>query len=177
MEADIPLRPYAAAGGVVVDGSGQQVLVLVRAKRPGPDGRPEIRLPKGHIEAGEERSRAALREVREESGLSNLVILKDLGRQLVSFTWEGVRYLRDESCFLMGAQSDTEHNRPEPQFERRWMPWAEAATQLTFEAEKEWVRRAQNAWSKALQNVTDQDPQQTNHDTQVHEKIAVSKEE
>lgn len=177
MEAEIPLRTYAAAGGVVVDGSGQQVLVLVRAKRPGPEGRPEVRLPKGHIEAGEERSQAALREVREESGLLNLVILEDLGRQLVSFTWDGVRYLRDESYFLMAVQPDTEHDRPEPQFERRWLSWTEAETELTFEAEKEWVRRAQNAWDNALQNVADQNPQQTNHDAQVHEKIAVGKQE
>jgi len=177
MKAEAPLRTYTAAGGVVVDGSGQQVLVLVRAKRSGPGGRPEIRLPKGHIEAGEERGQAALREVHEESGLSNLVILEDLGRQLVSFTWGGVRYLRDEGYFLMVVRSDTEHDRPEPQFERLWLPWAQAATQLTFEAEKEWVRRAQNAWDNALQNVAYQDSQQTNHDAQVHKKIAVGEQE
>ncbi len=174
MEAEAPLRTYAAAGGVVVDGSGMQVLVLMRAKRLGPGGRPEIRLPKGHIEAGEEPSQAALREVHEESGLSNLVILEDLGRQVVTFTWDGVRYLRDESYFLMVVQSDAEHDRPEPQFERLWMPWAEAEAHLTFEAEKNWVRRAQSAWDKALQNVADQDPQQTDHDAQVQEKIAVA---
>jgi 8-oxo-dGTP pyrophosphatase MutT (NUDIX family) len=159
MESEVPVCTYAAAGGVVVDGSGQRVLVLVRARRKGPGGSPEIRLPKGHVEPGEARREAALREVREESGLSNLVILADLGRQMVSFTWDGVRYLRDERYFLMAIRSEVRYDRPEAQFERLWLPWADAATRLTFEAEREWVRRAHNAWKDALQNVPDQNSQ------------------
>jgi predicted NUDIX family NTP pyrophosphohydrolase len=51
---DLEVRRYTAAGGVVVhDG---HVLVLVRR------GRGEVRLPKGHVEPGEEVQAAALRE-------------------------------------------------------------------------------------------------------------------
>ena len=53
MESEVPLCTYESAGGVVVTASGELVLVLVRTKRLGPDSQPEIRLPKGHIEAGE----------------------------------------------------------------------------------------------------------------------------
>ncbi|NIV37291.1 MAG: NUDIX domain-containing protein, partial [Anaerolineae bacterium] len=62
---------YQSAGGVVVT-AADEVLVLVRAKRLGLDDRPEIRLPKGHIEPGESPREAALREVCEESGLTHL---------------------------------------------------------------------------------------------------------
>ncbi|MFN2114867.1 MAG: NUDIX domain-containing protein, partial [Anaerolineae bacterium] len=79
---------YAAAGGVVVDGG--RVLLLDRPSRG------EVRLPKGHIEPDESSADAALRETAEESGYGDLRIEADLGNQLVSFEYEGQRYLRDE---------------------------------------------------------------------------------
>jgi 8-oxo-dGTP pyrophosphatase MutT (NUDIX family) len=148
MEADKPFRTYEAAGGVVVNPTGELALVLVRADRLGPDGQPEIRLPKGHIETGERPIEAAVREVREESGLNSVEVLSDLGRQRVSFVWQGSRYLRDESYFLMTIPSDVEHNRPEGQFERLWLPWQDALEALTFEAEREWIRRGWRAWNR-----------------------------
>jgi len=62
---------YVAAGGVVIHEG--QVLLLDRP------GRGEVRLPKGHVEPGEEPAEAALREVREEAGYADLAILADLG--------------------------------------------------------------------------------------------------
>jgi 8-oxo-dGTP pyrophosphatase MutT (NUDIX family) len=158
---------YASAGGVVVSPTGDHVLVLVRGKRSGPDGCPEVRLPKGHIEAGESRQQAALREVHEESGLTGLEILSDLGYQPVRFVSEGTRYVRDESYFLMAVPRDAEHNRPEKQFERRWLTWSDASTRLTFDAEREWIRRAQLAWDRRLKDVSNQDAEKANDNAQV----------
>jgi len=177
MKADLPLCTYESAGGVVVAATGELVLVLVRVKLLGPDERPEIRLPKGHIEPGEDRSEAALREVREESGLADLAIVADLGHQLVRFVWNRTRYMRDESYFLMVVDPGAKHNLPEEQFERLWLPWADALVQLTFEAEREWVRRAQIAWGKRLEDISDQDTEQANNHTQVQKKIAISEQE
>jgi 8-oxo-dGTP pyrophosphatase MutT (NUDIX family) len=95
-----PIREYRSAGGVVVRRAGNQVLVLKRPKRLDQNGRPEMRLPKGHIEPGEKPKEAALREVCEETGLRALEILSDLGHQIVEFEWKGHHYVRDESCFL-----------------------------------------------------------------------------
>ena len=161
-EREGPLYSYESAGGVVATAAGK-VLVLKRPKRLGPDDRPEVRLPKGHIEAGENPREAALREVREESGLAQLEVLADLGHQRVEFTWGGTRYLRNESYFLMTIPPGIEHGKPEEQFERRWLGWADALTDLTFDAEKEWVRRAQVAWRCRSQDVSDQNPEQANY--------------
>jgi 8-oxo-dGTP pyrophosphatase MutT (NUDIX family) len=163
----MPSCTYESAGGVVVSGADELVLVLIRSKRLGPDDRPEVRLPKGHIEPGESRRDAAIREVREESGLAHLEILSDLGHQRVEFTWRGTSYLRNESYYLMTIPSNIEHDKAEAQFERRWLPWKDALTHLTFEAEKEWVRRARIAWNSRLQDVSEKDPKQANDHTQV----------
>jgi 8-oxo-dGTP pyrophosphatase MutT (NUDIX family) len=137
-----PVLKYAAAGGVVIDTSRTRVLVLVRPKRLGPDGTPEIRLPKGHIEPGESRRQAALREVSEEAGLPEPQILADLGQQIIRFEWKARHHIRDEFYYLMIARSEGQPSEPEQQFERLWLTWEEALSMLTFEAEREWVRRA-----------------------------------
>lgn len=148
MTSKLPTRTYTASGGVVLDASGERVLILSRPKRLGPDGRPEVRLPKGHIEPGESCQQAALREVCEETGLSHVEILADLGHQMVEFDWKGYHYVRDEVYFLMILSTDAATRRPEEQFEALWLTWEEALARLTFEAEREWVRRAQTAWAQ-----------------------------
>jgi len=146
---ELPVKRYESAGGVVRSSDGEQMLVLLRGERLGPEGRPEVRLPKGHIEPGETPRQAAVREVREEAGLSNLEVLRDLGHQRVEFDWQGTHYVRDERCYLMATTSATAAQPPEAQFERRWLPWTQALARLTFEAEREWVRRARSAGSDA----------------------------
>lgn len=146
MKDRLPTRNYSAAGGVVVDANGQYVIVLVRPDRAGPDGQPEVRLPKGHVDPNEGRHQAAIREIREETGLQRLQLMAPLGQQTVEFNWKGYHYIREEYYFLMSAPPGSEPHDPEEQFEPRWMPWEEAMRQLTFEAEREWIRRARAAW-------------------------------
>jgi 8-oxo-dGTP pyrophosphatase MutT (NUDIX family) len=144
-QRSLPVRTYASAGAVVVEPSGKRVLVLLRASRHGPNGEAEVRLPKGHIEPGETRRQAALREVAEESGLRGLLVQADLGHQLVEFEWRGHHYVRDESCFLMTSSLGVQPACPEEQFERLWLTWEEALVRVTFEAERAWIRRARAA--------------------------------
>jgi 8-oxo-dGTP pyrophosphatase MutT (NUDIX family) len=127
---------YQAAGGVVVD--GDRVLVL---RRPSRD---EVRLPKGHIKKRESRAEAALREVTEESGYADLEILADLGHLVVEFDDQGEHVVRDEYYFLMRLLSErqTEREEQEFQFIPDWVSWDEALFALTYQAEREWVRRA-----------------------------------
>ena len=129
---------YTAAGGVVI--CDDRVMVL---SRPSHD---EVRLPKGHVEQGESLRETALRETREESGYGGLVIEADLGRQVVAFNRSGYHFVRAEHYFLM-TFAEGELGSPsggEAQFEPLWLSWDRALDALTFEAEREWVRRA---WS------------------------------
>ena len=143
--SQLPTRRYTAAGGVVVTDDGCQVLVLWRPDRQGPDGRPEVRLPKGHVEVDESHRQAALREVQEEAGLAGTEIVADLEYQRVEFDYEGRHIIRDEHYYLMAAPPGTQPQDAEPQFEPLWLPWEVALDRMSFEAEREWLRRAQAA--------------------------------
>lgn len=129
----LPVIEYAAAGGVVL--AENKVLVL---ERP---GRQEVRLPKGHVEQGEELTQAAMREVSEESGYSNLHIIADLGVQQNEFDYDGRHIIRQEYFFLMEL-IDAVNTAGEAEFRPKWLRLEDAIEQLSFQVEKEWVRRA-----------------------------------
>jgi len=129
------IKRYEAAGGVVA--SDDEVLVLFRPSRD------EIRLPKGHIDPGESAEQAALREVAEESGYERLEVLADLGEQTVRFPalYGGLTIVRIERYFLMRAL-DGRTGYGEWEFQPTWMSWDDAEHHLSYEPEREWVRRA-----------------------------------
>jgi endonuclease III len=143
----IETRAYTSAGGVVIDATGEQVLVLVRPEHD------EVRLPKGHIESNESPAAAALREVQEETGYGHLEIMADLGEQLVTFLNNDRIIRRTEHYYLMQVQSLTRVKQPETdeeQFFTVWVPWDQADEHITYEAEREWVRRAKQAWDACV---------------------------
>ena len=147
-------REYRAAGGIVVDDAGRVLLIerwVLREATPVF----EIRLPKGHVEAGETDAQAELREVCEETGFCDLEIVADLGEGLTEFDLEDAHVRRGEHYFLMRL---TEATPREPHFddpaaeEARFRPrWAASLTAaeelLTYQTERDFVRRAQAARS------------------------------
>ncbi len=137
-QREVEFISYQAAGGVVLTADREKVLLLVRSFGD------EVRLPKGHVELGESAVATALREVREESGYDDLEIIAPLGQQLVSFSVGSRAIRRTENYFLMQLRpgSQVTCQPGEAQFSPRWVVWEEALTQLTFEAEREWIRRA-----------------------------------
>ena len=78
---------YRAAGGIVQNENGHVLLIERLVMRDG-DLTHEVRLPKGHVEAGESDAQAALREVCEETGYCGITITRDLGEGTTEFTWQ-----------------------------------------------------------------------------------------
>ncbi len=127
-----------SAGGVVV--RGDQVAVIVPVKRAA-DGRRVLGLPKGHPDGNESAEQAAIREVREETGLT-VELIEPLGE--VQYEYERKRRtVRKRVAFFLfeyrgGSLEDHDHEIEEA----RWMPMTEAAQELTYDGEREMVTRA-----------------------------------
>jgi len=142
-------KEYSAAGGIVQDASGRALLIERSVFRNGAP-RHEVRLPKGHVEAGESDLQAALREVCEETGYCGLEVVADLGQSTNLFDLNGERVRRREHYYLMrltqlerGQPSFDSPASEEARFRPRWAAdLAEAEALLTFESEREFVRRA-----------------------------------
>jgi len=66
-----------SAGGIVINGEGE--VVLVNQKKEG-QGAISWSFPKGGIVRGESGLEAAIREIREESGIEKLDLISELGK-------------------------------------------------------------------------------------------------
>jgi len=122
---------HQSAGAVVMD--GERCLVLRRADRA------EWVLPKGHLERDEPASAAAIREVREETGLE-IRIAADLGPTRYRFG-PGLHHRKRVDWFLArraGGELVLESIFAEAAF----LPEEEAIATLTHENDRQLVRRA-----------------------------------
>jgi mutator protein MutT len=130
-----------SAGGVVV--RGEETLVIVPRRR-GADGARVLALPKGHIDPGETALQAAVREVREETGV-DAEPLRDLGEVHYFYRREGRTVPKSVVFFLLRYVSGNTDDHDDEVEEARWMALAEAADALTYEGEREMVRCALQA--------------------------------
>jgi 8-oxo-dGTP pyrophosphatase MutT (NUDIX family) len=127
-----------SAGGVVVRGA--EVAVIVPHRR-GPRGERVLALPKGHPERGESALETAVREVREEAGVTGRLI-GSLGSIQYSYERRGRVIPKRVEFFLFEYESGDLQDHDHEIEEARWMPLAEAAVSLTHEGEREILFRA-----------------------------------
>ncbi len=124
------MRWVRAAGGIVVDDSGDMLLIRRNNRWD---------LPKGKVEAGETLIQAALREVEEESGIK---VLPTVHYPLPTKTYHifnlyGGWHLKQTSWFPMHATGH--HPSGLPQNE-------EGITEVVWVAPDEWHRRLQSSY-------------------------------
>jgi 8-oxo-dGTP pyrophosphatase MutT (NUDIX family) len=133
-----PSATEFSAGGVVVrDG---ECIVIVPTRRAA-DGSKVLALPKGHPEHGESAADAARREVREEAGVETRVMEK-LGDVRYWYTRGGRRIAKVVSFFLLEYVSGEVEDHDREVEDARWLALEQAASELTYEGERDMAARA-----------------------------------
>ncbi len=120
------------------------------SKTPRKRTRAVLALPKGLVDPGEKPQAAAVREVREETGVTAEPVTKlaDNKYVYVRIWGDGERVFKIVSFYLMRYVSGeidnlTSDMRIEVK-QARWVPLAEAAKQLAYSNERKVLRQAQD---------------------------------
>ena len=140
--ARYPTRQAVSAGGLVFEDRDQQRWVVLISRRNAA-GQLQWTLPKGGLEEGEDLEDAAVREVREETGLRSRIVDK-LGVVDYWFVWrpDEVRYHKYVHYFLMAYVDGTTDEHDDEAEDVVWMPVDEAVGRLTHTNERRLVSAA-----------------------------------
>ncbi len=145
-----PERQLSAGGLVVRDG---KVLLIATA------GGRRWQIPKGHLEPGERIEQAALREVREETGVTARIVSV---LPAVDYTFvgkDGRRIRKHVDYYLLAYVSgDTSDFDREEADAVAWLPWDEALARLSHVNERRVAERArQLSESEASQSAPEEE--------------------
>jgi 8-oxo-dGTP pyrophosphatase MutT (NUDIX family) len=129
------IREFSAGGVVVRRMQGRPFVAVVRV-------RDEIlALPKGHPHGDESPAAAALREVREETGVEAELVEK-LGDIRYWYARGGKRVRKMVSFFLFRYRSGSVADHDHEVEEALWIPLADAPGRLAYKGEREMAESA-----------------------------------
>ena len=131
-----------SAGGLVIDSSGTQGLLIGRIDHKDSTGKRILwSLPKGHIEKGETPEQAAVREVAEETGITSS-ITRSLGVIDFWFMAGGQRIHKTVHHFMFTEVSGELTPQISEVDEVSWFPLAEIVDRLAYPDEKKLIARS-----------------------------------
>ncbi|MEV7552612.1 NUDIX hydrolase [Amycolatopsis sp. NPDC089917] len=133
-----------SAGGLVVDVERAHAALIGRLDR---HGRLLWSLPKGHIEDGETHEQTAVREVKEETGISARV-LQPLGTIDYWFVAERRRVHKTVHHFILESTGGELSDEDVEVTEVAWVPLADLETTLAYSDERKLVRKAKELFAQ-----------------------------
>jgi 8-oxo-dGTP pyrophosphatase MutT (NUDIX family) len=137
----VPVKEQVSAGGVVFRGDKGQIEVVIVSV----GGQNRWQLPKGLVEKEESPETAAVREAREEAGVSSEVVQLI---ETIEYWYAGldsgirVRFHKRVHFFLLRYVSGDTNDHDWEVNEARWVPIDDATSQLAFDNERRVMERA-----------------------------------
>ena len=132
----LPTAIDEAAGGIVARRENGSVEIVLIATLKGSTHR--WSLPKGHFKSRETNEQAAMREVREETGL-DVEVVAPLPTIDYWFVEKGMRYHKFVHYFVMRPVGGRFEDHDDEVVDVRWFPYDEAVRRMAYPNERDLV--------------------------------------
>ncbi len=129
------MKKVTSAGGIVIRYKpSKQILLTIYTHIKG------LGFPKGHVEEGESPEQAALREVTEETGLTELKIIKKIGvYSRISTERDGTFVEKDIHMYLIDSDRIDFHQKSDEQY--GWFDIEDAINQMAVKEDREFLKQ------------------------------------
>jgi 8-oxo-dGTP pyrophosphatase MutT (NUDIX family) len=129
---------YERSAGIVVyrEEKGDRLYLLLNY----PQGHWDF--PKGHIEGTESEKEAAIRETREETGLSDIELTEGFMEKVEYFYYRGGEKSFKEVIFFVGRTSLEDVRISHEHIGYKWLKFDQAFDRLTFQSAKDLLKNA-----------------------------------
>lgn len=104
--------------------------------------------PKGHVEEGEKEEETAKREVKEETGIEKIDILKGFKEKIHYFYRFEDKLMSKDVVFFLAKSKEEEVKISFEHIGFEWLPYEEALERLTFKNAKEILKEANDFLGK-----------------------------
>jgi len=128
----IPMREHSA--GIVVKKDGEYLLLHYEAGH--------WDLPKGKVEQNESDEQAALRELEEETGITDVTLIPEFEETIHYFFKREGQTISKDVIFFLGKVDVKDITLSHEHKEFEWLPLNQALEKVTFESAKEVLRKA-----------------------------------
>ncbi|MCX6708617.1 MAG: NUDIX domain-containing protein [Candidatus Woesearchaeota archaeon] len=129
------------SAGIIVVNDGKFLLLLYDAGH--------WDFPKGHIEKDESSEQAALRELKEETGISDAVILPGFSENIHYFFKKEGKLISKEVVFFAARTKTFDVKLSFEHKDFIWLPFNDALAKLTYKNAKEVLRKAEEHVKKS----------------------------
>ena len=98
--------------------------------------------PKGHVEKGETPRKAALREVKEETGIKDLQLLDGFEAEIAYYYQKDAQQFFKEVVFFLGETKTEQVKLSKEHVGFRWAAYSTAMKQLTYDKARMELQKA-----------------------------------
>jgi 8-oxo-dGTP diphosphatase len=128
-----------SAGGIIFNDLEQVLLINNEALKD--PAKSYWGFPKGHLNEGENSKDAAVREVKEETGL-DVEVLEKIGDHKYVFTFQGEKIFKVVSMFLMKIVGGELKIQADELLDAQWFEVEDALKKLSFSQDKALLKKA-----------------------------------
>ena len=134
---------YRACVGIVVLNENAEVFVAKRLDGEQSGWPNSWQFPQGGIDEHENPQTAALRELKEETGITTVFFVKGFEEKEEYFYKKEGKTIHKQVDYLLGETQETEVTLSLEHKDFKWLSYQEAMNQLTFAAGKELLKKAE----------------------------------